>query len=89
MGLPSSTDSSTDKCIERWWEYRDMQDTRRKAKEMKWVERSRNPPPRCGQSYSHNSTVFPKQAETYKQVISSREKNWLQAMQDWHIFERY
>ena len=30
IGLPSSTD----KCIERWWEYRDMQDTRREANEI-------------------------------------------------------
>ena len=30
IGLPSSTDT----CIERWWEYRDMQDTRREAKEL-------------------------------------------------------
>ena len=35
IGLPSSTD----KCIERWWEYRDMQDTRREAKELKREER--------------------------------------------------
>ena len=31
IGLPSSTD----KCIERWWQYREMQDTRREAKELK------------------------------------------------------
>ena len=79
IGLPSSTD----KCIERWWEYRDMQDTRKEAKELKREERSRNPPQRYGQSYSHNSTIFPKEPETYKQAISSSEKeNWLQAMQE-------
>ena len=42
IGLPSSTD----KCIERWWEYRDMQDTRREAKKLKREERSRNLPQR-------------------------------------------
>ena len=79
IGLPSSTD----KCIERWWEYRDKQDTRREAKELKREERSRNPPQRYGQSYSHNSTFFPKELETYKQAISSSEReNWLQAMQE-------
>ena len=70
IGLPSSTD----KCIERWWEYRDMQETRREAKELKREERPRNPPQRHGQSYSHNSTFFPKEPETYKQAISSSEK---------------
>ena len=75
--------SNTDKCIERWWEYRDMQDTRREAKELKREERSRNPPQRYGQSYSHNSTLYPKEPETHKQAISSSEKeNWLQAMQE-------
>ena len=79
IGLPSSTD----KCIERWWEYRDVKDTRREAKEIRRAERSRNPPERYGQSYSQNSTFFPKEPETYKQAISSREKeNWLQAMQE-------
>ena len=36
--------SSTDKCIERWWEYRDMQDTKSEVKELKREGRSRNPP---------------------------------------------
>ena len=35
IGLPSKTD----KCLERWWEYRDFQDTRREAKELKREER--------------------------------------------------
>ena len=70
IGLPSSAD----KCIDRWWEYRDMQDTRREAKELKREERSRNLPQRYGQSYSHSSTFFPKEPEIYKQAISSREK---------------
>ena len=52
IGLPWLP-SSTDKCIERWWEYRDMQDTGREAKEIKREERSRNPPQRYGQIYSH------------------------------------
>ena len=57
-----------------------MQDTRREAKELKREERSRNPPQRYGQSYSHSSTFFPKELETYKQAISSSEReNWLQA----------
>ena len=79
IGLPSSTD----KCIERWWEYRDMQDTRKEAKELKREERSPNPPQKYGQSYSHNSTFFPKEPKTYKQAMSSSEKeNWLKAMQE-------
>ena len=40
IGLPSSTDE----CIERWWEYRYMHYTRREAQELKQEERSRNPP---------------------------------------------
>ena len=79
IGLPSSTD----KGVERWWENRDMQDTRREAKELKRGERSRNSPQRYGQSYSHNSTFFQKEPEIYKQAIGSSEKeNWLQAMQE-------
>ena len=58
--------SSTDKCIERCWEYRYMQYTRREAQELKREERSRNPPRRYGQSYSHNSTRFPKESEIYR-----------------------
>ena len=79
IGLPSSTD----KCIERWWEYRDMRDTRKETKELKQEEISRALPQRYGQSYSHNSTFFPKEPETYKQAMSSSEReNWLQAMQE-------
>ena len=52
--------SSIDKCIERWREYRDMQDTTREAKELKREERSRNPPQRYGHSYNYTSTFFPK-----------------------------
>ena len=48
IGLPSNTD----KCIEIWWENRDMQDTRRKAEELKREYRSRNRAERYGQSYS-------------------------------------
>ena len=60
-----------------------MQDTRREAEEIKREERSRNSPERYGQSYSHNSTFFPKEPETYKQAISSSEKEiWMQAMQE-------
>ena len=70
IGLPSSTD----KCIERWWEYRDMQDTRKKSKELKREERSRNPHQKHGQIHSHNSTFFSKEPETYKQAISSVEQ---------------
>ena len=83
-GLTSSTaciEYCMHKCIERWWEYRDMQDTRNEAQELN-RERSRTPPRRYDQSYSHNSTFFPKEPETYKPAISSSEKeNWLQAMQ--------
>ena len=66
--------SSTDKSIETWWEYRDMQDTRRKAKALKREKRSRNPPQGYGQSYSHDSAFFPKEPETYKEAISSSER---------------
>ena len=59
-----------------------MKDARREAKELKREERSRNPPQRYGQNYSHNSTFFAKEPETYNQAICSCEKeNWLQAMQ--------
>ena len=68
---------------ERWYKYYEMKDARREAKELKREERSRNPPQRYGQSYSHNSTFFAKEPETHNQAISSCEKeNWLQAMQD-------
>ena len=53
--------SSTDKCIERWSEHRDMQDARREAKELKREERSRSQPQRYDQSYHHISTFFPKE----------------------------
>ena len=60
-----------------------MQNTGREAEELKFEEKSRNPPQRYGQSYSHNSTFFPKEPETYKQAICSSEKeNWLQARQN-------
>ena len=79
IGLPSRTD----KCIERWWEFRNMQGTIREAMELKREERSRNSPQEHGQSYSHNSTLFPEEHETYKQAkSSSEEENWLQAMQE-------
>ena len=79
IGLPSSTD----KCIERRWEYRDKQYTRREAMELKRQERWLSPLQRHGQNYSHNSMLFPKEPETYKQAISSSGKeNWLQAMQE-------
>ena len=79
VGLPSSTDE----CLERWWEYRNMQDTRKEGKVLKREERSRNLSQRYGQSYRHFSTFFPKESETYKQAICSCEKeNWLQAVQE-------
>ena len=60
-----------------------MQDTRRKSKEIKREERSRNTPQRYDQSYSHNSTLFPGEPEPYKQaIISSEKENWLLAMQE-------
>ena len=68
---------------ERWDKYYEMKDARREAKELKREERSRNPPQRCGQSYSHNSTFFAKEPETYNEAVSSCDKeNWLQVMQD-------
>ena len=60
IGLPFHTDN----CIERWWEYCDMQDTTGKAKELKREETTRNSPQRYGQKSSHNSTFFPKELET-------------------------
>ena len=60
-----------------------MKDERREAKELKREERSRNPPQKYGQSYSHDSTLFAKEPGTYNQAISSCEKkNRLQALQD-------
>ena len=78
--------SSSEKVLdERWDKYYEMKNARREAKELKREERSRNPPQRYGQSYSHNSTFYAKEPETYNQAISSCEKeNWLQAMQDEH-----
>ena len=78
IGFPSSTD----KAIQMWEEYRDMQDARKEAEELKRSERSRNPPQRYGKSYSHNATFFPKEPETYNNAIKSSEKdNWTEAMQ--------
>ena len=70
IGLPSNTD----KCIERWWGYRDMQESRRKARKVKREERSRYPPQKYGQKYRRDSTFFLKEAITHKQAISSSEK---------------
>ena len=63
--------------------YLEMNNARREAEELQREERSRNPPQRLGQSFSHSLTVFPKEPEIYGQAISSSEKeNWLQAMKD-------
>ena len=52
-----------------------MQDTRREAIELKREEKSQNLLQGYGQSYSHISLFFfPKEPETYKQAISSGEK---------------
>ena len=68
---------------ERLDKYYEMKDARREANELKREEKSRNPPQRYGQSYSHDSTLFPKEPGTYNQAISSCEReNWPQAMQD-------
>ena len=73
--------SSTNKAIERWEDYHDMEDARQEAKELKRAERSRNPPERYGKSHSHNSMFFPKEPETYKNAMKSGEKeNWTEAM---------
>ena len=75
--------SCTNEPIESWWEYRNMQYTRREARKIKQEERSRNPTQKSGQSYCHNSTFFLREPETYNQAISSSEKeSWLQAMQE-------
>ena len=79
LGLPSSTD----KRIERWGQYRDMQDTTKEAQGLNWEKRSRNHPERYGKNYSHNLKFFPKEPEAYKESIGSGEKrNWLQGMQE-------
>ena len=60
-----------------------MQSTRRETKELKRKAMSKNPRQRYGQSFSHISTFFPKELETYKEAIGCSEKeNCLQAMQD-------
>ena len=56
---------------ERWDKYYEMKDARKEAKELKREDRSRNPPQRYGQSYSHNSTFFPKEPETYEEAVKS------------------
>ena len=67
--------SSSEKVLdERWVKCYEMKDARREAKELKREERSRNPPQRYGQSYSHNSTLFAEEPGTYNQAISSGEK---------------
>ena len=73
--------SSTNKAIQRWEDYRDMKDARQEAKELKWSERSRNPPKRYGKNYSHNSMFFSKEPETYNNAMKPSEKeNWTEAM---------
>ena len=68
---------------ERWDKYYEMKDARREAKALKREEWSWNLLQRSGQIYSHNSTFFTKEPETYNQAISScKKENWLQAMQD-------
>ena len=60
-----------------------MKDARREAKELKREGRSRNPSQRYGQSYSHNSTFFANEPETYNQgKYSCGKENWLQAMKE-------
>ena len=58
-----------------------MKDARKEAKELKREDRSRNPPQRYGQSYSHNSTFFPKEPDTYEKAVKSIDsKKWQDAM---------
>ena len=59
-GIPSSDKRYED----RLDKYLEMKDARREARELKREERSRIPPQRFGQSFSHNSTFFPKKPET-------------------------
>ena len=76
-GLPSITD----RCIQRWEDYRDMQDARQEAKELMQSEMSSGPPQRYGTSYGHNSTLFPKVPETFNDAMKSSEnENWTEAL---------
>ena len=66
---------------ERWDKYYEMKDARKEAKELKREDRSGNPPQRYGQGYSHNSTFFPKEPETYEEAVKSIDsKKWQDAM---------
>ena len=76
-GLPCSSDKS----IQRWEDYRDMQDAGEETKEFKRSERSRKPPQRYGTGYSRNSTFFPKEPENFNDGMKSNEKeNWTEGM---------
>ena len=71
MGPPSSTD----KCIQTCEDYRDMQDARQEAKELRQSERSRTPPQKYGTSYSYSSSTFlPKETGTFNDAMKSSEK---------------
>ena len=60
--------SSEEVLDERWDKYQLMKDARKQAKTLKREDRSRNPPQRYGESYSHNTTYNLKDPETYNQA---------------------
>ena len=90
--------SSTDKCNERWCNYREMQDARQETAELKGAGRSNNFFQIRGQNFNFNSMFFPKKPETFSKIMKSGEKNYTEAMQKqlksrektetWDIVER-
>ena len=97
--LKTAIPSSEEVLDERWDKYLDMKDARKQAKTLKREKRSRNPPQRYGESYSHNTTYSPKDPETYNEALSSSDRDkWQEAMQTelqclqetktWNLVER-
>ena len=73
--------STCDKCVQRWENYRDIQDARQEVTELKQSERERKPPQTYSTGYNHISTFFPKELEIFKDAMkSSEEENWTEAM---------
>ena len=51
-----------------------MKDARKQAKTLKREDRSRNPPQRYGDVYSHNTSYNPEDPETYNGELSSSDR---------------
>ena len=59
---------------ERWDKYLDMKDARKQARTLKREDRSRNPPQRYGDIYSHNTSYNPEDPETNIGSLSSSDR---------------